>query len=135
MATSTPNKKASGYNGIWFTLGQFDSQYGDKYSGGLGTYTAKHVPLAVYAPAADKTFFVYGGRSEGAAPHHLLSMASYFDHGSGLVPRPTIVHTKAEVDDPHHVVEPTSDADRCPGVAAVGQIGLANFNKNHSLRI
>jgi hypothetical protein len=31
-------KKDSGYCGIWFTLGQF-SEYGDKYSGGLGTYT------------------------------------------------------------------------------------------------
>ncbi len=28
----------SGYRGIWFTLGQF-SEGGDKYSGGLGTYT------------------------------------------------------------------------------------------------
>ena len=27
--------KDDGYRGIWFTLGQF-SEYGDKYSGGLG---------------------------------------------------------------------------------------------------
>ena len=40
--------KSSGYNGIWFTLGQYlGEEFGDKYSGGLGTYTAKHVPLAV----------------------------------------------------------------------------------------
>src|SRR5687767_8564395 len=45
----------NGYRGIWFTLGQF-SKHGDKYSGGLGTYTANHVPLAVYAPQVDKTF-------------------------------------------------------------------------------
>ena len=43
--------KYDGYQGIWFTLGQF-SEYGDKYSGGLGTYTAKHVPLAVYSAEA-----------------------------------------------------------------------------------
>ena len=49
-----------GYRGIWFTLGQM-YDYGDKYSGGLGTYTAKHKPLAIYAPAIQKTFFVYGG--------------------------------------------------------------------------
>ena len=90
--------KDDGYRGIWFTLGQF-SEYGDKYSGGLGTYTAKHVPLAVYSQAADKTFFVYGGAREGR--RHLLAMASYYDHKSGLVPRPTIVHDKGGVDDPH----------------------------------
>lgn len=90
--------KADGYRGIWFTLGQpFDC--GDKYSGGLGTYTAKHVPLAVYAPQVHKTFFVYGGTVPGE--RHLLAMASYYDHERGVVPRPTIVHDKGGVDDPH----------------------------------
>jgi hypothetical protein len=50
------SEKADGYRGIWFTLGQF-SKFGDKYSGGLATYTANHVPTAIYSPAADKTFF------------------------------------------------------------------------------
>ena len=90
--------KADGYRGIWFTLGQF-SEYGDKYSGGLGTYTAKHVPLAIYSQEADKTFFVYGGTIPGH--RHLLAMASYYDHARNLVPRPTIVHDKGGVDDPH----------------------------------
>jgi dihydroxy-acid dehydratase len=49
-----------GYRGIWFTLGQ-KSEYGDKYAGGFGTYTANHLPLAIYAPQVNKTFFVYGG--------------------------------------------------------------------------
>src|SRR5690554_5762005 len=57
---SLNNEKVDGYRGIWFTLGQF-SEYGDKYSGGLGTYTAKHIPLAAYSPEVNKTFFVYGG--------------------------------------------------------------------------
>jgi len=87
-----------GYRGIWFTLGQF-SKYGDKYSGGLGTYTANHVPMAVYAPQVDKTFFTYGGTIKGQ--RHLLIMASYFDHKTGQVPRPVIVHDKNGVDDPH----------------------------------
>ena len=91
-------QKDDGYRGIWFTLGQF-SEYGDKYSGGLGTYTAKHVPLAVHSPEANKTFFVYGGAKEGK--RHLLAMASYYDHDRGVVPRPTIVHDKEGVDDPH----------------------------------
>ena len=34
-------------------------------------------------------------------PHHLLAMISYFDHASGLVPKPTVVHDKQGVDDPH----------------------------------
>ena len=53
IAQETPpvdlsGRKADGYKGIWFTLGQF-YPYGDKYSGGLGTYTAKHIPGAVCA--------------------------------------------------------------------------------------
>lgn len=91
--------KADGYKGIWFTLGQ-QCEYGDKYSGGLGTYTAKHVPLAVYAPEVDKTFFVYGGTT-GTEERYLLIMASYYDHKTGTVPRPTMVHDKEGVNDPH----------------------------------
>ncbi len=93
-------EKDDGYRGIWFELGQKENEYGDKYSGGLATYTAKHVPLAVYAPAVEKTFFVYGGRRRGD-PRHLLAMVSYYDHELGVVPRPTIVHDKKGVDDPH----------------------------------
>jgi len=92
------SRKDTGYRGIWFTLGQF-CDYGDKYSGGLGTYTAKHVPLAAYAEEVNKTFFVYGGAIEGT--RHLLAMASYYDHEQHVVPRPTIVHDKGGVDDPH----------------------------------
>lgn len=36
------NPKDNGYRGIWFTLGQ-KSDYGDRYSGGLATYTARAV--------------------------------------------------------------------------------------------
>lgn len=88
----------TGYRGIWFTLGQF-SEHGDKYSGGLGTYTANHVPLAVYAPEVDRTYFVYGGTRPGE--RHLLIMVGSFDHTSGTVSRPMIVHDKQGVDDPH----------------------------------
>jgi len=90
--------KDDGYRGIWFTLGQF-SEHGDKYSGGLGTYTANHVPMAIYSPQANKTFFVYGGAKQGK--RYLLVMASYYDHERHTVPRPTIVHDKGGVDDPH----------------------------------
>jgi len=74
-------------------------EYGDKYSGGLGTYTSSHVPLAIYSKEANKTFFVYGGAKEGK--RYLLDMVSYYDHARGVVPRPTIVCDKQGVDDPH----------------------------------
>ncbi len=97
-AQSAAAPRAAGYRGIWFTLGQF-SEHGDKYSGGLGTYTANHNPLAVYAPAVDKTFFVYGGSPAGE--RHLLCLVGSFDHKTGRVSRPVIVHDKHPVDDPH----------------------------------
>ena len=92
-------RRIDGYRGIWFDLGQ-RSEFGSKYSGGLGTYTAKHHPLAVHAPAAGKTFFVYGGTTR-ADERHLLAMSSYYDHRSGTVPKPVVVHDKRGVDDPH----------------------------------
>jgi hypothetical protein len=98
LAAEGPQPKADGYNGIWFTLGQV-SEHGDKYSGGLGTYTADHIPLAIHVPQVGKTFFVYGGTVPGE--RHLLAMASYYDHARGVVPRPTIVHDKQTVNDPH----------------------------------
>ena len=58
------SNKANGYQGIWFTLNQF-SEEGDKYSGGLGTYTAKHVPMAIYAPEVEKTFLFTAGPKKG----------------------------------------------------------------------
>lgn len=93
------NLKANGYKGIWFTLGQY-SAYGDKYSGGLGTYTSSHVPVAIYCKAVDKTFFVYGGTTR-QKEKHLLIMISYYDHKKKEVPMPVIVYDKNGVDDPH----------------------------------
>ncbi len=111
----TSKPKDTGYRGIWFTLGQYSDApdakrfwaYGDKYSGGLGTYTAKHVPIAVYAPEAKKTFFCYGGSKGGK--RYLLNMVSYYDHVKDRVPRPTIVHDKGGVDDPHDDASLTID--------------------------
>jgi hypothetical protein len=96
---SGAQQKADGYKGIWFTLGQF-SAYGDKYSGGLGTYTANHIPVAVYSKTAQKTFFVYGATS-AENEKHLLIAISYFDHKKKQVPKPTIVYDKMGVNDPH----------------------------------
>lgn len=93
------NQTVAGYRGIWFTLNQF-SEYGDKYSGGLGTYTAHHMPMAIYAPKVRKTFFVYGGTTN-EKERYLLCMIGSFDHRTKTVSRPVIVHDKGGVDDPH----------------------------------
>lgn len=107
-AAPAPNPRAAGYRGIWFTLGQ-KSEYGDKYSGGLGTYTANHNPLAVYAPAVDQTFFVYGGSPAGE--RQLLCLIGSYDHKTGRVARPVVVHDKKPVDDPHDNPSLNLDAD------------------------
>lgn len=93
------NTKFDGYKGIWFELNQ-KYEDGDKYSGALSTYTAKHMPLAVYSAKANKTFFVYGGTT-GETERYLLCMIGYFDHKTGMVARPTVVYDKKGVNDPH----------------------------------
>jgi hypothetical protein len=89
-------EKADGYAGIWYYNQRQDNEYVYKYSGGLGTYCAKHIPFAVYSPEANKTFFVYGG-SRGDS-ESLLHMVSYYDHETGLAPRPTILLDKKTTD-------------------------------------
>ena len=75
-----------GYRGIWYSNQKQDDEYVYKYSGGLGTYCAKHRPFAVYAPEVNKTFFCYGGAPKGK--NTLVHMVSYYDHETGTVPRP-----------------------------------------------
>lgn len=93
------NKKLDGYRGIWYELNQ-KHEYGDKNSGALGTCSAKHVPLAIYAKKVDKTFFVYGGTTN-KEERHLLCMIGEYDHKTGVVSKPTVVYDKKGVDDPH----------------------------------
>lgn len=99
QATGLMNQRIDGYRGIWFELNQ-KYPHGDKYSGALGTYTADHIPLAVYAPAVDKTFFVYGGTT-AEDKRHLLAMVGCYDHKTGMVSRPVVAYDKLGVNDPH----------------------------------
>ena len=98
-AQSLNNIKINGYRGIWFELNQ-KYEYGDKYSGALGTYTAKHIPLDIYSRRANKTFFVYGGTTS-ENERHLLCMIGEYDHNTGKVSKPTVVYDKQGVNDPH----------------------------------
>ena len=92
------NTPEDGYRGIWYFNQKSGDEYVYKYSGGLGTYCAKHIPHAWYAKEVNKTFFTYGGSYKGK--NTLVHMVSYFDHTTGQVPRPTLLLDK-ETDDAH----------------------------------
>ncbi len=91
------NTKADGYRGIWYMNQPTRDQYVYKYSGGLGTYCAKHIPHAWYVKAVDKTFFTYGGTTK-EGNRTLLHMVSFYDHKTGRVPRPTVLLDKKTTD-------------------------------------
>ena len=95
----TLNQKADGYRGIWYMNQPSNDEYVYKYSGGMGTYCAKHKPFAIYCGTVNKTFFCYGGATK-ADSRKLLHMVSYFDHATGTVPQPTILLDK-KTDDAH----------------------------------
>ncbi len=93
------NEKDDGYRGIWYMNEPLESVYKYKYSGGLGTYCAKHKPFAIYSDKVGKTFFCYGGTSKDSN-RQLIHMVSYYDHKKNTVPRPTILLDK-QTDDAH----------------------------------
>ncbi len=95
----TYNEKDDGYRGIWYMNQPLKSIYKYKYSGGLGTYCAKHKPFAIYCHKVGKTFFCYGGTIQDSN-RQLIHMVSYFDHKKKMVPRPTILLDK-KTDDAH----------------------------------
>ena len=92
----------SGYRGIWYFNQPTKDEYRYKYSGGMATYPQQHIPIAIYAPQVEKTFFVYGGTVAHAAgdDQELLHMVSYYDHKTGMVPRPRVLLNK-HTDDAH----------------------------------
>ncbi len=47
---------ADGYRGLWYSNQKTGDEYVYKYSGGMATYPQQHMPIAIYAPAARKTF-------------------------------------------------------------------------------
>ncbi|MBN1349080.1 BNR-4 repeat-containing protein [candidate division KSB1 bacterium] len=95
----TLNQPDNGYRGIWYMNQPSNDEYVYKYSGGLGTYCAKHQSFAVYCDSVKKTFFCYGGTTRDDN-RHLLHVVSFYDHTTGTVPRPTILLDK-HTDDAH----------------------------------
>lgn len=107
-----------GYRGIWYANQKTGDEYVYKYSGGMATYPQQHAPIAIYAPAVDKTFFVYGGTLPDK--QQLLHMVSYFDHATKTVPRPRILLNKK-----------TGDAHDNPTLAIDGEGYLWIFSNSH----
>ena len=115
----TLNKKADGYRGIWYMNQPSGDEYVYKYSGGLGTYCAKHKPFAIYSKQADKTFFCYGGATASNS-RKLMHMVSYFDHETKTVPKPTILLDKQ-----------TSDAHDNPVISIDNEGYIWIFSTSH----
>ena len=107
-----------GYKGIWYFNQETNDEYVYKYSGGLATYTADHIPMAIYAPSVEKTFFVYGGTVP--EKNSLAIMVSYYDHRQRLLPRPTFL-----------VDRKTSDAHDNPALAIDKEGYLWVFLSSH----
>jgi len=108
---SVLNRKAEGYSGIWYMNTVLDSEYRYKYSGGLGTYCAKHRPMAIYAPEVNKTFFCFGAAApdlheqvdlEADHPYPSAGLLYHgvgsYDHATGMLSRPTLVMDKGTGD-------------------------------------
>lgn len=108
-ASGDPKPKDTGYRGIWYMNQPTMDQYAYKYSGGLGTYPSNHIPFAIHAPKANKTFFVYGGAKPDDSKA-LVEMVGYYDHASGKVPRPTILLDKGTGDAHDNPVMAIDDA-------------------------
>src|SRR4029078_4446708 len=98
LAYAAPAERADGYRGIWYMNQPTGDEYAYKYSGGFATYPQQQEPIAIYSAAANKTFFCYGGST--GKKKELAEMVSYFDHGTGQIPRPRIVMIK-KTDDAH----------------------------------
>ena len=113
------NAKDDGYRGIWYYNQPSGDEYVYKYSGGLGTYCAKHIPHAWYVNEVNKTFFTYGGTKKGVN-NRLVHMVAYYDHETGLVPRPTILLDKQ-----------TSDAHDNPVINVDDQGYIWIFSSSH----
>jgi len=115
----TINAKDTGYRGIWYMNQPSGDEYVYKYSGGLGTYCAKHKPFAVYCEKVNKTFFCYGGTTKDSN-RKLIHMVSYFDHKTKMVPRPTILLDKK-----------TSDAHDNPVISVDDEGYIWIFSTSH----
>ncbi|MEO1448628.1 MAG: BNR-4 repeat-containing protein, partial [Bacteroidota bacterium] len=95
----TLNQPAKRYQGIWYGIGETRDQFAYKYSGGLGTYPAKHRPMLCYSAQANQTYFTYGA-SVADDKTALFHGIGSFNHTTGKLSRPTLILNK-ETNDAH----------------------------------
>lgn len=83
----------SDYRGVWYCCGTVNVLDGNNhvYSGPMATYSAWHRPMAVYAPAVNTTYFVFG--NERNAP----AIGSY-DHDTRTYTRPVVLGANTDGD-------------------------------------
>jgi hypothetical protein len=85
----------SGYRGIWWAAGRPGPFLGHRLSGGLAFEPMDHAPVAFYAAAVEKTFFVYAGSSDvpvdeqGKQP--LRIMIGEYNHKTAALAAPVIL--------------------------------------------
>jgi len=94
--------KDQGYRGIWYAETKNKNKSKFFSSGGMATAGASQVPMACYDAKANKTFFVYSGLPSSDKPSKTVNsmqiMISFFDHSTGMIPRPTILLNKIKTD-------------------------------------
>lgn len=115
------NRPAKGYRGIWYMNVPTRDEYRFKYSGGMGTYCAGHLPMAVYSKEANRTYFCYGGTDEGNTT--LYHCVSYFDHATKTLARPMAVLDKR-----------TTDAHDNPALAVDDEGYIWLFSASHGIQ-
>jgi hypothetical protein len=83
----------SDYRGVWYCCGTANVLPGKTYvySGPMATYSAWHRPMAVYAPEANKTYFVFGNEQNAPA------IGSY-DHSTRQFSKPVVLGANPDGD-------------------------------------
>jgi BNR repeat-containing family member len=111
-ADDLATQMADGYRGIWYMNQPLNDEYRFKYSGGFATYPQQHTPIAIYVASQRKTFFVYGGSAGEVSlkDDELQHCVSWYDHATGIVPRPVRILQK-RTEDAHDNPTLSIDAD------------------------
>ena len=92
-ADSTEDRFTGESQGVWYACGTANAYPGKKYvySGPMATYCVWHRPIAVYAPAVRKTFFVFGNPDNSPT-------ISHYDHRSQRFAAPVVLGSNPDLD-------------------------------------
>jgi len=81
------------HRGVWYACGTVNTLPGHAhvYSGAMATYCAWHRPMAVYAPAVNKTFWAYGNADNAPT-------ITCYDHGRQSFAEPVVLGSNPDGD-------------------------------------